>query len=89
MQQSKLGLNFKKVDYAKSIAKGISDEVQEFVSEYSTVACERTLCRLMGIDGVDKNGVPLPNVVVDFVKEKGLLANGILFVLANAVKETG
>ncbi|MDR0790095.1 MAG: lysine 5,6-aminomutase subunit alpha [Bacteroidales bacterium] len=86
---SKLGLDFKKVAHAKQMAKGIADEVQEFVNDYSTVACERTLCRLMGIDGVDKNGVPLPNVLVDFVKEKGVLSNGILLLIGNAVLKTG
>ncbi|MDR1006385.1 MAG: lysine 5,6-aminomutase subunit alpha [Bacteroidales bacterium] len=89
MAKGKLGLNFQKVNHAKELAKGISDEVQDFVSGYSTVACERTLCRLMGIDGIDKNGVPLPNIVTDFVKEKGMLSDGILFVLGNAVLQTG
>jgi beta-lysine 5,6-aminomutase alpha subunit len=89
MTQSKLGLDFKKVAYAKDMAKGIADEVQDFVNGYSTVACERTLCRLMGIDGVDNNGVPLPNVLVDFVKEKGVLSNGILLLIGNAILKTG
>src|SRR5574344_223197 len=88
MRKSKLGLDFKKVDYAKHLAKKISDEVESFASNYSTVTCERTICRLLGIDGIDKNGVPLPNVMVDFVKEKGLLNNGIMFVLGNAVLQT-
>lgn len=88
MRKSKLGLDFKKVDYAKQLAKKISDEVESFSSSYSTVTCERTICRLLGIDGIDKNGVPLPNVIVDFVKEKGMLNNGIMFILGNAVLQT-
>ncbi|MBO8428308.1 MAG: lysine 5,6-aminomutase subunit alpha [Bacteroidetes bacterium] len=87
--QSKLGLDFKKVGQAKSLAKKIADEVQSFVESYTTVAVERTLCRLMGIDGVDANGVPLPNVVVDELKSKGVLSEGVLFYIANAMKETG
>jgi beta-lysine 5,6-aminomutase alpha subunit len=59
MKESKLGLDFKKIEYAKNIAKNISNDVQTFVDSYSTVAVERTLCRLMGIDGVDSNEVPL------------------------------
>ena len=89
MEKSKLGLDFKKVAHAKDLAKTISDQVQSFVDCYSTVACERTLCRLVGIDGVDANGVPLPNVVVDFVKNKGMLSNGVLLLLGNAVLHTG
>ena len=89
MEKSKLGLDFKKVAHAKELAKVISDQVQEFVNGYSTVACERTLCRLMGVDGVDESGVPLPNVLVDYLKDKGMLSNGVLPVLGNAVIYTG
>ena len=87
--QSKLGLDFKKVEHAKGLAKEIANEVQAFVESYSTVAVERTLCRLMGIDGVDANEVPLPNVVVDDLKAKGVLNQGVLFYLANAMVNTG
>lgn len=87
--QSKLGLDFKKVEQAKGLAKKIADEVQSFVESYTTVAVERTLCRLLGIDGVDENQVPLPNVVVDDLKGKGVLNQGVLFYIANAMAATG
>ena len=86
---SKLGLDFTKVEYARGLAKKIADQVQEFVEQYTTVAVERTLSRLMGIDGVDENQVPLPNVVVDTLKEKGVLGEGVLFFIANAMIQTG
>lgn len=86
---SKLGLDFTKVEYARGLAKKIADQVQEFVEQYTTVAVERTLSRLMGIDGVDENQVPLPNVVVDTLKEKGVLNEGVLFFIANAMIQTG
>ena len=87
--QSKLGLDFKKVEHAKSLAKEIANEVQAFVESKTTVAVERTLCRLMGIDGVDENQVPLPNVIVDDLKSKGVLGEGALFYIANAMVNTG
>ena len=87
--QSKLGLDFKKVEHAKSLANEIANEVQAFVESKTTVAVERTLCRLMGIDGVDENQVPLPNVVVDDLKSKGVLGEGVLFYIANAMVNTG
>lgn len=87
--QSKLGLDFKKVEHAKGLAKEIANEVQAFVESKTTVAVERTLCRLMGIDGVDENQVPLPNVVVDDLKSKGVLGEGVLFYIANAMVNTG
>ena len=51
MIQSKLGLDFNKVAEARKLARNIANEVQGFVEQYTTVAVERTLCRLMGIDG--------------------------------------
>ena len=87
--QSKLGLDFKKVERAKLLAKDIANEVQSFVESKTTVAVERTLCRLMGIDGVDENQVPLPNVIVEELKQKGVLGEGVLFYLANAMVNTG
>ena len=87
--QSKLGLDFKKVEHAKLLAKEIANEVQAFVESKTTVAVERTLCRLMGIDGVDENQVPLPNVIVDDLKSKGVLGEGVLFYIANAMVSTG
>lgn len=87
--QSKLGLDFKKVKQAKGLAKSIASEVQTFVEGYTTVAVERTLCRLLGIDGVDANQVPLPNVVVDDLKSKGVLNEGVIFYIGNAMAQTG
>ncbi len=89
MGNSKLGLDFAKVDAAKQVAKNIATEVQKFVNHYTTVAVERTLCRLIGIDGIDANEVPLPNVVVNHLHEKGLLNQGVLFYLGNTMIETG
>ena len=88
MQNSKLGLDFDKVAHAKKVSKKIADDVQKFVEHYTTVAVERTLCRLLGIDGVDANTVPLPNVLVDEIKEQGVLNQGILFFLGNTIAET-
>ncbi len=89
MQISKLGLDFEKVHKARQYASGIAADVQNFVGTYTTVAVERTLCRLLGIDGIDANEVPLPNVVVDDLKLKGMLGEGVMFYIGNAMVETG
>ena len=89
MRNSKLGLDFTKVDSAKNLAKTIALDVQKFVENYSTVAVERTLCRLIGIDGIDANEVPLPNVVVNDIHENGVLGQGVLYYIGNAILETG
>ena len=89
MEKSKLGLDFEKVKYAKELAGTIANDVQKFVDQYTTVTVERTLCRLIGIDGIDNNDVPLPNVVVNELQEKGVLKEGVLFYIGNAILETG
>ncbi|MCK9290210.1 MAG: lysine 5,6-aminomutase subunit alpha [Bacteroidales bacterium] len=89
MQKSKLGLDVEKIGRARQLAHQIALPVQQFVEGYTTVAVERTLCRLLGIDGIDTHGIPLPNVVVDTLKERGVLNQGVLFHLSNAMVETG
>lgn len=89
MYKSKLGLDFTKVSHAKDVARRIAEDVQGFVEQYTTVAVERTLCRLLGIDGIDAHEVPLPNVVVNSLKDKSLLGEGVMYYLGNAIIETG
>ncbi|MDD4535993.1 MAG: lysine 5,6-aminomutase subunit alpha [Petrimonas sp.] len=89
MVKSKLGIDFNKVKYARDVAGRIAADIERFADNYTTVAVERTLCRLVGIDDVDDTGVPYPNVLVNDLKSKNVLEHGILFFLGNAVVETG
>lgn len=89
MQKSKLGIDFKRVEYAKSLARKIAVDVQNFADNYTTVAVERTISRILGIDGIDENGVPLPNIIVDSLVSSNIISQGIIFALGNAVIETG
>ncbi|MEN3042314.1 MAG: lysine 5,6-aminomutase subunit alpha [Fervidobacterium sp.] len=87
--ESKLGVDPKKVEKARQLAKDIAIDVVKFVKKYSTVSVERTICRFFGIDGVTSDEIPLPNVVVDHLKEKGALQNGVTLYIGNAMLETG
>ncbi len=89
MRESKLGLDFKKVEEARKTAGEIADQVQRFVENYTTVSVERTLCRLLDIDGVNREDIPLPNLVVDALKERGMMADGVLHFLGKALIDTG
>lgn len=83
--ESKLNLDQEIINRARNAAKHIADEVQEFIDLHTTVSVERTIARLMGIDGVDDTDTPLPNVVVDHIKENGGLGQGIAYWLGNAM----
>ena len=87
--QSKLNLNQDLVNQARQSAKNVANDVQGFIDLHTTVTVERAVCRLLGIDGVNDVEVPLPNVVVDHLLEKGILPLGAAFSIGNAMLETG
>ena len=87
--ESKLNLNTTLVDKARQSAKHIAQDTQDFIDLHTTVTVERAVCRLLGIDGVNELEVPLPNVVVDHLVEKGLLSGGAAYYIGNAMAETG
>ena len=75
MNNSKLNLNFDLVAKARNIAKNIALETQNYIKNYTTVTIERTVGRLLGIDGVNEFDVPLPNVLVDSLNTPNSLSN--------------
>jgi len=85
--QSKLSLNQKQIDLARRYAQNIAKDTQDFINLHTTVAVERTICRLLGIDGKNEMDVPLPNVVVDHLAECGLLSVGAALIVGNAMAE--
>ncbi|WP_040214731.1 lysine 5,6-aminomutase subunit alpha [Clostridium polynesiense] len=86
--ESKLNLDFKKVEKARNYAKNIALESQEFIEKHTTTTVERAVCRLLGIDGVDAFGVPLANLVVENISKGGGLPLGAAYFIGNAMAET-
>ncbi|TMC24331.1 MAG: D-lysine 5,6-aminomutase subunit alpha [Chloroflexi bacterium] len=64
------------VNEARALAQHIVEPVIDYISKHTTVAIERTTLRLIRVDGVDEEGVPLPNRVVESALP--LLPGGIL-----------
>ena len=87
--RDKLNVDQKLVDECRQMAKVIADGIQIHIDENTTVAVERTVLRLIGIDGVDDQEVPLPNVLVDQIHKSNELARGAAYWLGNAMIETG
>lgn len=86
---SKLNLNWEVVAQARESAKKIAQDTQGFIDMHTTVAVERTICRLLGIDGVDELEVPLPNVVVENIEKGNGIGIGAAKFIGNAMVETG
>ena len=86
---SKLNLDFSLVEKARQYAREIAADTQRFIEKHTSVTIERTCARLLGIDGVDANGVPLPNVIVDSLKAANGLSLGLSVYLGNAIIQTG
>jgi len=86
---SKLNLDPKVIDGARSSAARIAESMQEFIEKHTTVSTERTILRLLGIDGVDDVETPLPNVVVDQLKDAGVLSRGVAYWIGNTMIQTG
>jgi len=87
--ESKLNLDLNLVAKARESSKNIAQDTQKFIDRHTTVAVERTVCRLLGIDGVDEFGVPLPNVVVENIKAGNGLSVGVAVLVGNAMVNTG
>ena len=87
--KSKLNLDQKVVDSARQHAANIAHDMQEFIDRHTTVSTERTIVRLLGVDGVDDVDTPLPNVVVDQIKDAGALPTGAAYLMGNAMVQTG
>lgn len=85
----KLNLDPQIIDSARNAAANIAAGMQDFIDRHTTVSTERTIVRLLGVDGVDDIERPLPNVVVDAIKESGGLGRGAAYWIGNAMIQTG
>src|SRR5260221_4784414 len=75
----------KVVASCRELAGRIADDVQRFIDAHTTVGVERTTARAYGVDGVDDQGTPLVNLLVDRCHQQGLVSRGIAFFLGRAL----
>jgi beta-lysine 5,6-aminomutase alpha subunit len=84
-----LHLDQAQIDRARISAKRIARQVFDEMAQFTTTTVERATLRLMGVDGVDENFVPLPNRVVEHLQAQDLLQFGAATILAAAMQATG
>ena len=84
----KLALDRKKISECRKIASKISRDVGKTIDTHSTLAIERSVLRLMGIQGATQivNGQYYPhvNAVVDQLHHDGVIHLGASYWMANA-----
>ena len=94
--QTTLGLDPAKIAQARGAARRITGEVQQYIDQHTTVSVERAVLRLFDVNGVDADGVPLPNLVVDNIRagdvtspaaggQRNPLSRGAAYWLCNAM----
>jgi beta-lysine 5,6-aminomutase alpha subunit len=82
---SKLGLDPGVIASCSAAAEQIAGQVAAEIDGKTTVSVERTVARLLGVDGANELDAPLPNVLVDHVRDRGELGRGIAWWLGNAL----
>ena len=83
-----LNIDRARVDRCRQLAAAIADPVEDFITAHSTVSVERSVLRLIGVDGVTADDVPLPNAVVDAISQAAL-TSGAALPFGRALAETG
>jgi beta-lysine 5,6-aminomutase alpha subunit len=81
----KLDLDPGLVSACREAAAQITGDVAAEIAGKTSVSVERTVTRLLGVDGANDLDVPLPNVLVDHVRDRGELGRGIAYWLGNAL----
>ena len=82
-----LHLNKEHINNARKNAEIIAEKTQNIIDDYTTVTVERTVLRLLGVDGINDIGIPFPNLVIDEIAKKGTLGNGVAIYIASIMKK--
>ncbi len=81
----KLDLPASEIERCRALARTVAEGVRAETERYTTVSTERTVLRLLGVDGVDGDDVPLPNRIVDALQRAGRLSQGAAVWMGSAM----
>jgi len=76
------------VERCRALAAKIVAPVEAFIARHSTVSVERAVLRLLGVDGVTGDQVPIPNALLDAVPA-AVWNHGVALAFGRALAETG
>ncbi len=85
----RLPISTEQVRHCRQLAASIAEGVQNEIRPLSTVSVERSLLRLVGIEGGNPESVPLVNCFIDQLAGQRALEDGALYWLCNAILATG
>jgi beta-lysine 5,6-aminomutase alpha subunit len=74
------------IAYARTLAREITDPLFTMIDRHTTVSIERTVLRWFGVDGVGNLGAPLVNLMVDRLKDAGVLNRGAAYWYGRALR---
>ena len=77
-----------RIDRCRELAQAIVSPVEEFITAHSTVSVERSVLRLLGVDGIGADEVPIPNIIVDALTP-AQRRDGVALAFGKALAETG
>jgi beta-lysine 5,6-aminomutase alpha subunit len=83
--KAKLGLPPERIERCRSHARRVAEGVRRETEPFTTVSTERTVLRLLGVDGIDANDVPVPNRVVETLRDAAKLDRGAAVWLGSAL----
>ena len=89
MIATRINVDTSLVERARRAARQIADGIEPEIAANTTTTIERTVLRLLGLNGVDEAGVPLPNVIVERAQAAGLLGDGIAYWIGSAMVHEG
>jgi beta-lysine 5,6-aminomutase alpha subunit len=87
--QRKLELDPGLVESCRQAAAAIATRMLDETARRTTVSVERAVVRFLGVDGIDAADVPLPNVLVQHVRDGEGLERGVAWWVGNAMLHTG
>jgi beta-lysine 5,6-aminomutase alpha subunit len=83
----KLALPTESIDDCRRLAQDVAEGVLRETESFTTVSTERAVLRLLGVDDIDRDEVPVPNRVVEALAAAGKLGRGAAVWMGSALAQ--